>query len=42
VALITRHSVHELALKPGSAVSVSFKASAVHVIERGEGGASAG
>jgi molybdopterin-binding protein len=42
VALITRHSVHELLLKVGSAVTVSFKASAVHVIERGEGGATFG
>jgi len=35
VALITRHSVLELALKVGSPVTVSFKASAVHVIDRG-------
>ena len=35
VALITRHSVVELALKVGSPVTLSFKASAVHVIDRG-------
>jgi tungstate transport system ATP-binding protein len=34
VALVTRHSVAELPLAPGSAVTVSFKASAVHLIER--------
>ena len=36
VALVTRHSVRELSLKVGSAVSASFKASAVHVLERTE------
>jgi molybdopterin-binding protein len=36
VAVITRHSVQELSLKVGSAVTASFKASAVHVIERTE------
>ena len=40
VALVTRHSVQELPLAPGSAVTVSFKASAVHLIERGEAGTS--
>jgi molybdopterin-binding protein len=34
VALVTRHSVQELPLAVGSAVTVSFKASAVHLIER--------
>ena len=38
VALITRHSVVELALKVGSPVTASFKASAVHVIDRGSAG----
>lgn len=33
-ALVTRHSVQELPLAPGSPVTVSFKASAVHLIER--------
>jgi tungstate transport system ATP-binding protein len=37
VALVTRHSVQELPLAVGSAVTVSFKASAVHLIEREEG-----
>ena len=34
VALVTRHSVEELGLAPGSPVTVSFKASAAHLIER--------
>jgi tungstate transport system ATP-binding protein len=34
IALVTRHSVQELPLAPGSPVTVSFKASAVHLIER--------
>lgn len=34
VALVTRSAVHELALKNGSAVQVTFKASAVHIIPR--------
>lgn len=34
VALVTRHSVQELSLVEGTAVTVSFKASAVHLIER--------
>jgi tungstate transport system ATP-binding protein len=34
IALVTRHSVQELGLVPGSPVTVSFKASAVHLIER--------
>jgi tungstate transport system ATP-binding protein len=34
IALVTRTSVRELPLGPGSAVTVSFKASAVHLIER--------
>jgi tungstate transport system ATP-binding protein len=33
-ALVTRTSIQELALAPGGAVTVSFKASAVHLIER--------
>jgi tungstate transport system ATP-binding protein len=37
IALVTRHSVEELPLAPGSPVTVSFKASAVHLIEREEG-----
>jgi molybdopterin-binding protein len=37
-ALVTRHSVKELPLTVGTAVAVSFKASAVHLIERDEGG----
>ena len=37
-ALVTRHSVEELPLTVGSAVAVSFKASAVHLIEREEVG----
>src|SRR5262249_18891687 len=41
VALITRHSVVELALKVGSPVTVSFTASAVHVIDRGAADANA-
>ena len=36
IALVTRHSVQELPLVPGSPVTVSFKASAVHLIEREE------
>jgi tungstate transport system ATP-binding protein len=39
IALVTRHSVQELPIVPGSSVAVSFKASAVHVIEREEVGA---
>jgi molybdopterin-binding protein len=39
IALVTRHSVQELPLAPGYPVTVSFKASAVHLIER-EGGTS--
>ncbi len=38
IALVTRHSVKELPLAVGSAVTMSFKASAVHVIEREEVG----
>ncbi len=38
VALVTRHSVQELGLAPGSPVTVSFKASAIHLIEREEAG----
>jgi tungstate transport system ATP-binding protein len=38
VALVTRHSVQELALTPGTPVTVSFKASAIHLIEREEAG----
>jgi tungstate transport system ATP-binding protein len=38
IALVTRHSVQELRLAPGSPVTVSFKASAVHLIEREQGG----
>jgi molybdopterin-binding protein len=38
IALVTRHSVQELSLAPGSPVTVSFKASAIHLIERDEGG----
>jgi molybdopterin-binding protein len=40
IALVTRHSVQELPLALGSAVTVSFKASAVHLIEREEVGTS--
>ena len=36
IALVTRHSVQELPLGPESGVTVSFKASAVHLIEREE------
>jgi molybdopterin-binding protein len=36
IALVTRHSVRELPLALGSPVTVSFKASAVHLIEREE------
>jgi tungstate transport system ATP-binding protein len=38
IALVTRHSVQELPLALGSPVTVSFKASAVHLIERAEVG----
>ena len=34
VALVTRHSAEEMALAPGAAVTVTFKASAVHLITR--------
>ncbi len=34
VALVTKQSFHELGLEPGSPVTVSFKASAVHLIPR--------
>jgi tungstate transport system ATP-binding protein len=40
VALVTRRSVQELPLERGSGVTVSFKGSAVHLIERGEAGTS--
>jgi molybdopterin-binding protein len=40
IVLVTRHSVQELPLTLGSAVTVSFKASAVHLIEREEVGTS--
>jgi tungstate transport system ATP-binding protein len=39
VALVTRHSVQELPLTLGGGVTASFKASAVHLIERPEAGA---
>jgi tungstate transport system ATP-binding protein len=42
MAVVTRHSVQELSLGVGSAVTVSFKASAVHLIEREEAVASRG
>ena len=42
IALVTRRSVQELPLTVGSAVTVSFKASSVHLIEREEVGASRG
>ncbi len=38
IALVTRHSVLELGLAPGTPVTVSFKASAIHLIEREEAG----
>jgi molybdopterin-binding protein len=34
VSLVTRHSADEMALAPGVAVIATFKASAVHLIER--------
>jgi tungstate transport system ATP-binding protein len=34
VALVTKQSFHELGLEPGSQVTVTFKASAVHLIRR--------
>jgi molybdopterin-binding protein len=34
VALITKQSLDDLALKPGSEVVATFKASAVHLIRR--------
>jgi molybdopterin-binding protein len=40
IALVTRYSVQELPLALGSPVTVSFKASAVHLIEREEAGPS--
>jgi molybdopterin-binding protein len=40
IALVTRRSVHDLSLQVGSEVTLSFKASAVHLIEREDVGAS--
>jgi tungstate transport system ATP-binding protein len=40
LALVPRRSVRELALAPGSLVTVSFETSAVHLIEREEAGPS--
>jgi tungstate transport system ATP-binding protein len=38
VAFVTSHSLESLALKPGDALTVSFKATAVHVLGRKTGG----
>jgi molybdenum ABC transporter ATP-binding protein len=41
VALITKNALDELAIAPGSEVNAMFKATAVHLIRKGDGAASA-
>jgi molybdopterin-binding protein len=35
VSLITKHALEDLALEPGSEVTATFKAAAVHLINKG-------